>query len=164
MTEKDPDILVDLTTTLNEFEADVIANALREEGIDARAFTTAGRVLRLNVSPVQPMRVAVRRADLERAREVLAELRRSSSEIDWSQVDTGDTSPLTEAELTGRRTTAAGRWPTRWRIRAIAMAALLAAMAVQPPAAAAVVIVWAVLELIFWLTTARPRQPGTETD
>lgn len=86
---KDPDILVDLTTTANAFEADVIVQALRAEGIPAEAFTLAASMLQWDIAGTQPFRVAVRRADVERARAALKSLKADSVDIDWEELETG---------------------------------------------------------------------------
>lgn len=86
---KDPLQLVDLTTARTEFEAEVIRHALEEQGIPARAFTLAGGTLGWEVAASQPIRVQVRRQDLEKAREALTEVRRGSMDFDWSEVEGG---------------------------------------------------------------------------
>lgn len=98
---KDPDILVELMKTQTDFDAEVIAAALREEGIPATVFSRATSVLQGQISPVSSMSVSVRRDDLERAKALLIEIRRNALEIDWSQVDTQDQSPLSPAEQAG---------------------------------------------------------------
>ena len=85
---KDPDILVELTKTLTDFDAEVIAAALREEGIPATVFSRANSVLQGPISPLPTIAVSVRRGDLERARVILEEIRTAAQNIDWSQVDT----------------------------------------------------------------------------
>lgn len=92
----DPDILVDLTTANTEFEAGVIVEALRNQGIPAESFTTAGAVLQWEVAVSQPFRVAVRRADLERARAALRAIKADSVDLDWDQVNTS--TPAEEPE------------------------------------------------------------------
>lgn len=87
--EEDPDILVDLTTARTAFEAEAIANALESRGIPARAFTLAGTMLQWDIAGTQPMRIQVRRRDLERARQALHDVRQDSIDIDWSEVDVG---------------------------------------------------------------------------
>jgi hypothetical protein len=94
----DPDILVELTKTLTDFDAEVIAAALREEGIPATVFSRAAAVLQGQISPVSSIVLSVRRSDLDRAKAVLAEIRRSALEIDWSQVDTQDPTPVSAEE------------------------------------------------------------------
>jgi hypothetical protein len=99
----DPDILVDLTTARTAFEAEMIAESLRAQGIPAEAFTTAGSTLQWDIAATQPMRIQVRRRDLARAAEVLRAIRAESVDLDWSQVDTGDRSPVTPEEITKNR-------------------------------------------------------------
>ncbi len=94
----DPEILVDLTTARTDFEAETIAEALRSQGIPAQAFTTAGAALQWDVAVSQPMRVQVRRGDLVRASAALKAIRAESVDIDWSEVETGDRTPVTESE------------------------------------------------------------------
>ncbi len=95
----DPDILVELTKTATDFDAEVIAGALQAAGIPATVFARATSMLQGQVSPVPAIVVSVRRADRERAAEVLAQIRKDAMEIDWSKVDTQDESPVTAAEL-----------------------------------------------------------------
>jgi hypothetical protein len=114
----DPDILVDLTTAANEFEAGVIVEALKNQGIHAEAFTTAGAVLQWEVAVSQPFRVAVRRADLDRAKAALRALKADSVDLDWDEVDTGTPEPDAEP----------ARPLNPWRIVQIVAAALLILM------------------------------------
>lgn len=95
----DPETLVDLTTARTALEAEVIAEALRADGIPAEAWTVAAVMLPWDIAASHPIRVQVRRCDLRRARAALRSIRSDSASIDWSAVDTGDRSPLTSAEL-----------------------------------------------------------------
>ena len=95
----DPDILVDLTTARTEFEAQTIANALEAHGLEAKVFANVGSVLQWEVAVSQPIKVAVRRRDLEVARSILRTIRAESLDVDWSEVDTGDEKSLREAEV-----------------------------------------------------------------
>src|ERR1044071_7665706 len=96
----DPDILVDLTTARTEFEAQEIANVLQEHGVPAKVFAMAANTLSWEIAAGQPIRVAVRRRDLEMARAILNEIPKEAKQIDWSQVDTGDpTSPEGDVEV-----------------------------------------------------------------
>jgi hypothetical protein len=100
----DPDILVDLVTCTTSFEAQVIAEALKAQGIPAHAFDIAGSMLQWDVAVSQPIRVAVRRADLETARGILRAVKAESVDLDWSEVQTGDPTPVTPQEIeAGRR-------------------------------------------------------------
>ncbi len=85
---KDPDILVELTTTPTDFAAEVIAEALRERGIPAEVFSRAASMFQAQFSPLPSVTVSVRRADLERARAALTEIKASAREIDWDAEDT----------------------------------------------------------------------------
>jgi hypothetical protein len=93
----DPDILVDLATAASEFEAESIVSELAANGIDAKAVSVADATLRPLTQ--QAIRISVRRADLDRSMAVLQAFRSAPKVEDWSGVDTGDTSPLTKAEL-----------------------------------------------------------------
>jgi hypothetical protein len=99
--ERDPDILVDLTTASSEFEAGVIVEALKGQGIAAQAFTTAGAVLQWEVAVSQPFRVAVRRGDLERAKAALRAIKADSVDLDWDEVNTGERVPEDESGAAG---------------------------------------------------------------
>jgi hypothetical protein len=83
---KDPLQLIDLTTCRTDFEAEVLVHALESEGIPAKAFTTAGSALQWEVAVTQPIRVQVRRVDLERAHAALTRVRQESVDFDWSEL------------------------------------------------------------------------------
>lgn len=95
----DPDILVDLTTARTEFEAQTIANALEAHGLEAKVFANVGSVMQWEVAVSQPIKVAVRRRDLEAARSILKTIRAESIDVDWDEVDTGDEKSLRDAEV-----------------------------------------------------------------
>lgn len=80
-------MLVDLTTAATEFEAGVIAATLRDNGVPAYVFALSGNTLAWQVAASAPIRIAVRRADLDAAHEILASTRRESVDIDWSEVE-----------------------------------------------------------------------------
>jgi hypothetical protein len=106
--DKDPDFLVDLTTCGSDFEAQTLVEALKARGIFAQAFTHAGSTLAWDIAVTQPFRVAVRRADLERAKFEMASLRADSVDIDWSEVDVGqpeagETRPVPRNDRARRR-------------------------------------------------------------
>ncbi len=86
----DPDTLVVLTSTRTEFEGSAKVVALEAAGIPARMFGGASNTLQWEGGYTDPIKVMVRRADVERAAAVLAEVRQDSVDIDWSQVDVGD--------------------------------------------------------------------------
>jgi hypothetical protein len=93
----DPDILVDLASAASEFEAESIVSELAANGIIAKAISVADATLRPLTQ--QAIRIAVRRVDLDRSMAVLQSVRSAPKVSDWSDVDTGDTSPLTKAEM-----------------------------------------------------------------
>lgn len=96
----DPNILVDLTTARTEFEAQQIANILEARGVPAKVFAIAGNTLAWEIAAGQPIRVAVRRVDLDAARVILQNMPEEAQRIDWSRVDTGDpTSAEDDAEV-----------------------------------------------------------------
>ena len=79
-----------LKTTLTAFEAETIAAALRERGIDARVLDVAGNMV-WGV-PISGVKVVVMERDLEAARKVLDEIKVDSASIDWDSADLGDES------------------------------------------------------------------------
>ncbi len=83
-----PDPTVVLALVPNEWQATLIANALRDRGINAQVTgaTTAG----FRAEAPGMVRVIVSKSQLEDARAALAEHRDQVSDIDWSQVDVGD--------------------------------------------------------------------------
>jgi hypothetical protein len=90
MSEPDPNILVDLTTCSTAFEAEVIRDALEQSGIPAFAATTVGAMNPWEVASSMPLRVQVRRTDLDLARRELATIRKEAGGIDWSMQDLGE--------------------------------------------------------------------------
>ncbi|MBC8116449.1 MAG: DUF2007 domain-containing protein [Candidatus Saccharimonas sp.] len=72
----------------NEIEASVIANVLEEEGITA-ALTDVNTASFLIGAPGM-VSVMIRREDADRARQILDEMRRTESDIDWENVDVGE--------------------------------------------------------------------------
>lgn len=84
----DPRRTVALVTVPRAFEAEAIAQALRERGINARAVgTTMGAVLSNQIAPA---RVMVLADEAEHARSVLEQIQSEASRIDWSQVEVGE--------------------------------------------------------------------------
>jgi hypothetical protein len=120
---QDPDILVDLTTAASEFEAGVMVEALKGQGIPAQAFTAVGSTMQWEIAMTQPFRVAVRRADLERAREALRAIKADSVDLDWDEVNTGESTPEDESGAPGWART------VRWVIIALGAGALLVLLA-----------------------------------
>jgi hypothetical protein len=125
---RDPDILVDLTTAKSDFEAQVIVESLRAQGIPAEAFTTAGTALPLQLGSTQPYRIAVRRRDLAAAGAALRAIRAESVDIDWDEVDVGqpeDAEPAATPSTVSRR--------RRWRTVVAVTLYLLCAGALADP-------------------------------
>lgn len=83
---KDPLQLVDLTACRTDFEAQILVHALESEGIPAKAFSAAGAALQWEIAATHPIRVQVRRCDLERAHLALARVRQESVDFDWSEL------------------------------------------------------------------------------
>jgi len=109
--DKDPNFLVDLTTCGSDFEAQTLVEALKARGIFAQAFTHAGSTLAWDIATTQPFRVAVRRADLQRAKFEMAAIRSDSIDIDWSEVDVGEQeADETRPERRGDRSARRRRW------------------------------------------------------
>ncbi len=86
---KDPDILVPLTSARSEFEAETIAESLRNQGVPSEVFGMAARVGQWEFGINNDVKVMVRRADLERAGEMLRAIKADSVDLDWSEVDVG---------------------------------------------------------------------------
>jgi Putative prokaryotic signal transducing protein len=81
----DPESVEPLTTVTTEFEAAAIVSALEAEGIRARA--VGGFTAGFRAEAPGGVTVVVAEADLERAKVVVADLRRRGADVDWSQVD-----------------------------------------------------------------------------
>lgn len=88
-----PEVLVSLAT---EAEAASIVIALGERDIEATEIESSAFPGPLAWDGA--IRVMVKRSDLERAKEALAEIRKEFSEIDWSNVDTGEPEEAETAE------------------------------------------------------------------
>ena len=88
---KDPDELVVLKETRTEFEASTIAASLEDAGIPARVYTGAANVILGGANVIDSAKVMVRAADRERALAQLRSIKQDSVDIDWSEVDVGDT-------------------------------------------------------------------------
>lgn len=82
-----------------------MAAALRDAGLEAFVFDTARTTLQWE-SPavINPWQVHVRRADAERAAEILRDNREESVDIDWSEIDVGQPEDDTAARLATQHT------------------------------------------------------------
>lgn len=129
----DPDMLVPLTSARTEFEASVMVEALRAEGIPAKTFALAANMLQWDVAVSQPIKVMVRRSDLEAAAAHLARLRADSVDLDWDEVErlngqTGEPSDAAGVVARGGEAdgTKAAPRVSRWPSRVVGVAAVLA--------------------------------------
>ncbi|HEV3302227.1 MAG TPA: DUF2007 domain-containing protein [Planctomycetaceae bacterium] len=84
----DDENLSKLTTVPGEYEATAIVSALEAEGI--RATVVGGFTAGFRAEAPGGASVMVLEADLPRAKEILAQLRKQGAGIDWSQVDLGE--------------------------------------------------------------------------
>ena len=103
----DPDTLVDLTSAASEFEASVMVESLKSEGVPAFTFSNAGMTLQWEIAATMPFRVCVRSEDVEKARKILRSAREESVDIDWSEVDVGEN---TDAKPPAARKTPIPEW------------------------------------------------------
>jgi hypothetical protein len=85
MTSVDPNEPEVLLSVANEIEAGAIVAALADYEIEA--FTTGGYVSGFKVAAPADVAVLVKRADLDRAREALADIRQHHNDVDWSDAD-----------------------------------------------------------------------------
>jgi hypothetical protein len=74
-----------LVSVASDIEASIIANALREMGIEAT--TAGGFISGFKAEAPGEVVVYVPRKQLEKAERALDELREQRDEFDWSQVD-----------------------------------------------------------------------------
>ena len=81
-------VLVEVAT---EWEANLIADTLRDHGVDAEAAGALTAGFRAEVPGL--VRVIVKESDLARAREVLAGMRDEVADIDWDNIDIGQPEP-----------------------------------------------------------------------
>ena len=71
-----------------EVAASVMANALEAEGI--KTALTGVNTASFRAEAPGLVNVMIRREDLDRARQILDEMRSDESEIDWENVDVGE--------------------------------------------------------------------------
>lgn len=92
--------LVELTVRPNEMQAGLVRAVLEEAGIESWTAVAGGVMSNAEFGNVfVPTSVLVRPSDAAAARVVLENTRADSVDIDWSEVDTGDDSPLTDDEI-----------------------------------------------------------------
>jgi hypothetical protein len=92
----DPQEPVVLRTVRSDFEAETIAAALRDRGIDARA--VGGETAGYRAAAPGAVRVMVRRLDLERAEQALLDIRTGSVDIAWDELNPGPPEDAAEPE------------------------------------------------------------------
>lgn len=89
MTDIDPLVPEVVASFPSEIEASTLVAALEEAGIKAMAIGEHVSGFRIEI-PGQ-VQVVVKLEDLLRAREVHQEIQQHSDPVNWSEVDTGDT-------------------------------------------------------------------------
>ena len=108
----DPDNPEVLLSVANEIEAGAIVTALAEYGIEA--FAAGGYTSGFKAEAPGWVKVLVAREDLDRAKQVLAEIREGQTEIDWSSVDVSKT-PVTQTDVNEQdRADSVGGQGGRW--------------------------------------------------
>jgi hypothetical protein len=85
----DPDMLVTLTTARTEFEGANLVNVLKAAGIPARVFAATANTMQWEAGYSDPIKVQVRRQDLERAGEEIRRNKQASVDLDWDEIDVG---------------------------------------------------------------------------
>jgi hypothetical protein len=81
----DPDRPEELLAAANEIEAAAMVNALAEYGVEA--FAAGGYTSGFQAEAPGNVKILVKQADLDRAKQALAEILKEQGEIDWSKVD-----------------------------------------------------------------------------
>jgi hypothetical protein len=74
-----------LLSVANEIEAAAMVNALAEYGVEA--FAAGGYTSGFKAEAPGNVMILVKQADLDRAKQALAEIRQQQGDIDWSEVD-----------------------------------------------------------------------------
>jgi hypothetical protein len=87
----DQERTVVIAETRTAFEAETIAAALRERGVDARVLDTATtQAWGMAIGGVSGVKVVVLEHEVELARKAMEEVRVESASIDWDAVELGD--------------------------------------------------------------------------
>lgn len=117
----DPNEPVTLTTARTEFEAAILVETLKARGVEARFISYAGSLLSI-YGPIlnDPIRVVVRRSDVQAAKDALAAARQDSVDIAWDELDPGEP----EDRLAGKRP-----WGVRKAMRPLTLLFLVAIFA-----------------------------------
>jgi len=101
--------MVEITTRPNEMQAGIVRAVLEDAGIESFTAVAGGVMANAEFGlSFVPTSIYVDSSDAERARAVLQNTREESVDLDWSEVDTGDDSPLSERELEPTRHTRRG--------------------------------------------------------
>ncbi|MBC8201654.1 MAG: hypothetical protein H8E86_06355 [Planctomycetes bacterium] len=80
--------LVTLVAPQTEFEANILAIVLRDNGIDAFVFALPAIGMGVNLSQgTVGVPLQVRQEDLEEARQILLDNKRNSIDIDWDELE-----------------------------------------------------------------------------
>jgi hypothetical protein len=80
--------LITIVTPTTEFEANVLAIVLKDNGVDAFVFGTPAIGMGVNLSGgVMGVPVQVRREDVAAARQILSDNKRNSIDIDWDDFE-----------------------------------------------------------------------------
>jgi hypothetical protein len=85
--DQDPNILVTVTSTRNEFEGNTLVAALQARGVPAKVFGTAAATLQWEAGYSDPYKIVVRRSDEVLAKEIIAEFRAQRGGNDFSETD-----------------------------------------------------------------------------
>lgn len=85
-----PDDPVTLLNAINEFEAAIIVDALAEAGIPAKALSMMSGDVYASPTTGGRVPVMVRRDQLEAAKAAVEQRRSDSVDIDWADVDVGE--------------------------------------------------------------------------
>ncbi|MBK9187601.1 MAG: hypothetical protein IPM33_01470 [Phycisphaerales bacterium] len=158
---EDPNILVELTTARTEFEAATMAESLKAQGIPAEVFAGAANMLQWHVTSTDPIKVMVRRQDVEKARAALRDVRADSVDIDWADVDVG--SPEPGSVLPGPRMFASGSVLRKRRLRMLGFMLLFTSMlmvAFQPTRMSGLIGVVLIGAIWAWSAVAPPAPPA----
>ncbi|GAB5495901.1 MAG: hypothetical protein Phyf2KO_09810 [Phycisphaerales bacterium] len=111
-----PQDLVPVSDAAGPGEAHIIASMLRENGIEAFVFDTAAQTLQWDAPRIiNPYMVHIQRADLERARQLIASNREASVDLDWDEVDVGEPEHERVEGTTPPAKSAGSFLPLRWK-------------------------------------------------
>ena len=113
-----------LTTRPNEMMAGIVSSILEDAGIESHTAVAGGVMANAEFGmSFVPTAIYVPEVDFEKAMAALENTREESIDLDWSEVDTGDDSPLTGQELDPSRYSRRGGWVMRtiWFVVAVVL-------------------------------------------